>query len=72
MDKKISDMFQHLEKKIDALEVPAGYTVAGGSLSTPLWIDTLTPYMEFGVLLTGLIIGITTVILQIKKIREKK
>lgn len=69
---KLEEKVDQIARKIDALEVPIGYSVAGTSLSTPFWIDTLTPYMEFGVLACGLIIGVTTVILQIRKIRKGK
>lgn len=68
----IESKLKNLEKQIDNLEVPIGYGVSGASLSTPLWIDALTPYLEFTVLVCGVIIGISTVYLQIRKIRKSR
>jgi hypothetical protein len=61
-----------VQKLTEAAEIPVGYTIAGASLSTPIWIDFLTPYIQFGTLLTGFVIGCLTVYLQIRKIRRDK
>lgn len=67
----INQKLQKLEKKIESLEVPAGYTISGASISIPWWVDALSQWLEFGVILTGFIIGILTIVLQIKKLKRK-
>lgn len=53
-------------------DVPAGATASASMLSFPLWIENLTPWLEFGVLLCGFIVGIFTVIIYYKKLFNKK
>ena len=67
MDNLMQKM-QNLEKKIQAIETPAGVAVGGGVGSMPWWVDNLTPWLEFITLCGGCIVVILTIVLTVQRI----
>ena len=63
-------MSDKIIQKTDALQVPTGYVVSGGMMTTPAWMDSVTSWLDLLLILIGVVVGITTVWLNVKKIRE--
>lgn len=59
-------------QKIENVQLVAGYVASGTLLTIPKWIEILTPYMQFGALIIGITVGVTTVYLNIVSIISKK
>lgn len=59
-------------QKLDAVQIPAGYGVAAGLTSTPIWLESVTTYLEFLIVVVGLLIGISTLYWNYLKIREHR
>lgn len=68
----LNQKIQSLEKKLNALEVPAGAVASTSMITLPAWADKLTPWLEFGILVTGVLVGILTVIVYWQKAFGKK
>lgn len=65
-------MFRNIAQKIDSLHVPAGYTVSAGLTTSPVWLEHVTAYMQLGAVTFGVLVGVTTVWLNLVKIRNLK
>lgn len=64
------DNIQKIEKAIEKVQLPAGYTVSVALTSTPIWLEDVITWFEFGVIVVGLLVGLTTLWLNIVKIRK--
>lgn len=58
-------------KDIEQATILKGYTVAAAATSTPMWVHNLTDFAQLIVVLLGVLIGATTLYLNIKKIVNK-
>lgn len=65
-------MIEKFEKKIEPIQIPAGYVVSASLSSTPLWLQDATTWFEFGIVVCGFLIGVTTLWLNIRKLLKKK
>ncbi len=60
--------------KADQALIPTGYLTSAGLTTTPVWLDSVITWMEFGAVTIGLVVGITTIyfnILRIKSLKKK-
>lgn len=65
-------MLDRIERKIEPIQIPAGYVVSAGLSSTPLWLQDAATWFEFGIVVCGFLIGVTTLWLNIRKILKNK
>lgn len=65
-------MAENLERKARAVDIQAGYTISATTMSMPLWVNKLGQWLEFGVLVCGFLIGVTTLVYNIRRLRGKK
>lgn len=65
-------MIDKISQKAEQFQVPAGYAVTGTLSSTPLWLQPVSNWLEFVILIIGVIVGITTVWLNIIKIERAR
>lgn len=61
-------MMSRISEKLDAVQVPVGYSVAAGVGATPLWIQTLTGWLEFAAVLFAVLVGATTLWINVGRI----
>ena len=61
-----------ITEKIDAIQVPAGYTVAGVVGATPIWVQTLTGWFELLAVLFAVLVGATTLWINLERIFHGK
>lgn len=68
MNQSIMEKINNLEKKLEAVEIPAGAGIGGTAISIPWWIDGLTPWLQFFTLAGGSVIVFLTIIISIQRI----
>lgn len=59
-------------KDVEQATIVKGYAVAAATVSTPAWVHALTDFGQMIVVMLGILIGVTTLYLNIQKIRKKK
>lgn len=59
-----------IDRLADKAQVTIGATVSGGLVSSPVWLNTLTDWLQLLAVIIGLLVGLTT--LQLNRIRIKK
>ena len=64
-------MKDEILRKLETLEIPAGYTVGATVITIPIWVEPLTVWLQLFVVVVGIMVGLTTIWLNIKKIRQK-
>jgi hypothetical protein len=66
-------MIDRIHSKLESVQIPAGYTVAAGLGTTPIWVQDISNWLEFGALVFAVAIGATTLWLNVLKIiKERK
>jgi hypothetical protein len=64
-----------IQHKIEYAQDAAGYTVSAGLVSTPIWLQTLTGWLEPMAIIIGIGVGLSTIYLnwkRSKKLDEKR
>lgn len=63
-------MLNKIQNKLDSAQIVAGYSVTGTLASTPVWLDSLTAWFELVAVILAVLVGVTTVWLNIQKINK--
>ena len=63
-------MNDNLLEKIDGVQVPTGYVVSGGLTTTPVWMSSMTTWLDLIIILIGVAVGLTTLYINVLKIRK--
>ena len=61
-----------VQQKLDSVQIPTGYTVALGVGATPVWIQSLTTWLELTAILFAILVGASTVYLNWIKIKKER
>ncbi len=56
--------------KIDSVQVPTGYAVSAGLTTTPAWMNSITTWLDFSIIVIGVAVGLTTLWINVMKIKR--
>lgn len=65
-------MADKLIQKVEHMQVPAGYGVSAALTTTPAWMNAVQTWMDFGLVAVGVAVGLTTLWLNLIKIKKVK
>lgn len=61
-----------MQNKVENIQLAAGYTAAAVTGSVPVWAQHLEAWLSFGAVILAVLVGATTLFLNITKIFERR
>lgn len=65
-------MMDKLHDKLEQIQVPLGYGMAGGLTTVPLWVHNLTDWLQLLAVSVGIAVGLTTLYINFRTIKKRK